>query len=435
MFGGVGDGVGAGRKTQKQMKEERCKGKMARPRKPKGWQPPTEIRPSAVVGMTTRARRTLEFQLQEKVDADAKIWETLQSYEAEVSKQTEDSIRTMNLEFDEHVFEEPDWTATTPLGVRRFEGRAVHGSVREVAREEIPGPGNWNVQHAGWAVLIPNRFLSEYSFHTGQTPSWTQGDVVAEYEDAVTARKMVICDVGGFREPLHFPACDVRMALGPGVRAQGSKGGMGYGWSKRKKNLGAGAIFARHQGQGSGGGNGSGVQGGTEGAGENGTVPGRFGSRPIREYSEPSYVEGADGTQDSTAQTVFPQVSTTLPEYMEQDVGGVMGDDGAAALPCEAEISSGEEWIPEHEDVLSSSEGELDREEHCYDLVSPRSHCPLDIDGLCHSLHSFRPPHLDMGQLHAFYRVESWHADTVSLLGSRDNFCGPTPGYRYASNS
>lgn len=257
----------AGRRKKRLTKEEKGKGKAGKPRKPNNWKPPTIIRPNPGVGVTTRARRTLDFKLQEKEDADADIWDVLQCYQAPESQQTCDSMGTMNMDFSEHVYEEPVWTATTPLtGSRGVGEETIRGG--NPRGDVASGYGEWDLQHAGWAVLIRNRFLSEYSFHTGETPSWTMGDVVAEYEDVETKKLMVVCELGGFRDLLHFPATDVRMATGKGVRAQGSEGGHGYGWSKRRLGMGAAAYqVTGHVGQGSGAVAGNAVGGDIEGVG------------------------------------------------------------------------------------------------------------------------------------------------------------------------
>lgn len=107
------------------------------------------------------------------------------------------------------------------------------------------------------------------------------------------------------------------------------------------------------------------------------------------------------------------------------------GEEGEEALPCELGDSSGEEWIPEFGDVLSGS----DCEEDFGDLAPRRPPILGDFHDWCHSASAFRTTHLDAAQLQAMYRVESWHADSVSLLGSRDNFCGPTPGLRHPPDS
>ena len=92
----------------------------------------------------------------------------------------------------------------------------------------------WSSMRAGWAVLVPNRFLSESSFHTGDTPTWTQGDVIGEGVHAATGKRMVLCDLGGYDRECHLNEEDCRVADGPQVRAYGSEGGHGYGWWKRQ---------------------------------------------------------------------------------------------------------------------------------------------------------------------------------------------------------
>lgn len=138
---------------------------------------------------------------------------------------------TMNMEFEEHDYGEPVWTATTPLTCSRgVEGGGPHkDNPREDFDDVEPSHGNWDVQHAGWMVLIPNRFLSKYSFHTGETSSWTLGDVVADHEDVQTKKTMVVCELGGFKDLMHFPTTDVCMATEKDVRAHMSEGGHGYG--------------------------------------------------------------------------------------------------------------------------------------------------------------------------------------------------------------
>ena len=138
---------------------------------------------------------------------------------------------------------------------------------------------DWSVSRAGWAVLVPNRFLSESSFHTGYTPSWTQGDVIGEGVNLGTGRKMILVDLGGCDKERHMEKKDVRVARGSEKRAIGSEGGHGYGWKHQQHCLGSNAVVA-----------------------------------PLGDGN--MNVEEPDGTQDSTARTTFPKVSSSLPEYM-----------------------------------------------------------------------------------------------------------------------
>ena len=95
----------------------------------------------------------------------------------------------------------------------------------------------WSSRRTRWAVLASNRFLSEASFHTGDTPSWTQGDVIGEGVHAATGERMVLCNLGGYDTECHLNIENVRVADGPTVRAYGSEGGHRYGWWKRKPNF------------------------------------------------------------------------------------------------------------------------------------------------------------------------------------------------------
>ena len=287
--------VGAGQRNKKYTKEEKGKSKLP-PRKPQAWKPPTDIRPRPAVRVTTRARRVLAYHMKEVANADAAIWDVLQACEAPESCDIGDSIAIRNLEFKEHVFEEPEWNATIP---RPRAGASEGGP--ESAAVEVKGSlaadgSTWNVGRAGWAVLILNRFLSEYSFHTCQTSSWTQGDVVVEYVHVVTAKEMVVCELRGFVSHLHFPASDVRMALGPNIRAMSSEGAHRYLWAKRRQ-----CISAKRGPQGVWAGRGSAVPTPTTVVGENAPSRGVFGQRTVEEYREPSEEDEApNGTQDST---------------------------------------------------------------------------------------------------------------------------------------
>jgi hypothetical protein len=89
--------------------------------------------------------------------------------------------------------------------------------------------GGWYVAKAGWVVKVPNRFLSEYSFHTGDTPSWTLGDIIGEYTSGATKKAMMVVDLGRYNTAKHMEAKDVRMAIGPNEQAMGSERNHGYG--------------------------------------------------------------------------------------------------------------------------------------------------------------------------------------------------------------
>ena len=135
---------------------------------------------------------------------------------------------------------------------------------------------DWSVARAGWAVLVPNRFLSASSFHTGYTPSWTHGDVIGEGVNLGSGRKMIIVNLGRCAKELHMEENDVRVARGPQETAIGSEGGHGYGWDHVQHCQGSNAVVA-----------------------------------PLADAH--MNVEEPGGTQDSTARTAFPRVSSCLP--------------------------------------------------------------------------------------------------------------------------
>ena len=68
---------------------------------------------------------------------------------------------------------------------------------------------------------------------------------------------------------------------------------------------------------------------------------------------------------------------------------------------AEAAESSGEEWLPNFEDVVDSSD------EEGGDFVAPRRPVTQDFENWCQSTSSFKPMRLDMEQLQGFYRPKS----------------------------
>ena len=89
-------------RAKKLTKQEKGKSLLP-PRKPTNWEPPNLPRPSAAVGVTTRARRALDYQWHEEADADEAIWDVLQEFHAPESQSTCESMGTGNLEFKERI--------------------------------------------------------------------------------------------------------------------------------------------------------------------------------------------------------------------------------------------------------------------------------------------------------------------------------------------
>ena len=381
--------------------------------------------------------------------ADFGGYEGLDDFVAPESQHSVGSMDTVNINLWDSVFRDDAWRTATPISKHTGFG-ATHpgGSLgRPILLEVGIMPDHfvgtyvqWSCRRAGWAVLVPNRFLSEASFHTGDTPSWTQGDVIGEGVHAATGVRMVLCDLGGYDNECHLIEDDVRVADGPLVRAYGSEGGHGYGWWKRQHyfsptpdsggvlggvdaTLNASVDLA---GASSGVGSGTGP-GTTEHVAENinlSGIPGHRGCYPIDDYDAPSETEGVDGTQDSTTRDTFPQVSLGLPEYLLSCNAPVTPAGGMDMGMVETD-SSGEEWLPEFCDTIESSDSEFD-----VDNLDDSEPPAPGLEQWCMSPDSFTPVPMDTAQLADYYRKGSWNSASVDFVRSRDNFTGPMPGLK-----
>jgi len=263
--------------------------------------------------------------------ADIGGYQGLDDFVPTESHHSDGNLDTHNVNLWESVFRDDAWRTSAAISKHTGFGATHPGGSLE--RPVMPGVGimpvrfqgtyeQWSLVRAGWAVLVPNRFLSESSFHTGDTPSWTQGDVIGEAVHLATGKRMVLCDLGGYDRECHLNEEDCRVADGPEVRAYGSEGGHGYGWWKRQHCFSpvpdSGGVVGRavpelcesgnlgEATKGAGSGNGPGL---TEHVAENidsTVILGQPGGHPIADYDAPSDTEGVDGTQDSTARDTFP---------------------------------------------------------------------------------------------------------------------------------
>jgi hypothetical protein len=429
----------------------------SKPRRPRAWVPPTVL-PNLTEGVHTKglAAQVLDYEQQRRNDdticdvlADFGGYDALEDLVSPEEQRSVGSMDTCNINLWDSVFRDDAWRTSAPILKRTGFGATHPGGSLErpvlievgIMPDRFQGTYvHWSCKRAGWAVLVPNRFLSEASFHTGDTPSWTQGDVIGEGVHASTGKRMVLCNLGGYDTECHLNEDVVRVADGPHVRAYGSEGGHGYGWWKRQHCFSplpdSGGVFggvvadlsgsanlagaASRQGSGNGPGLTEHV---AENLGVNG-IPLEPGCYPINDYETPSETVGVDGTQDSTARDTFPQVSRSLPDYMncsfesmEPSIGldmGVMSTD-----------SSGEEWLPEFCDTLESSDSDFEVD----NLDASEPPAP-GLERWCMSPESFTPVPMDTAQLAEYYRKESWNSTRVDFVRSRDNFTGPTPGLK-----
>jgi len=381
--------------------------------------------------------------------ADIGGYEGLDDFVATESQLSDGSMDTRNVNLWDSVFRDDAWRTSAPISKHTGFGATHPGGSLErpmvlevgIMPDRFQGTYvQWSSMRASWAMLVPNRFLTESSFHTGDTPTWTQGDVIGEGVHAATGKRMVLCNLGGYDRECHLNEEDCRVADGPQVRAYGSEGGHGYGWWKRQHcfntlpgsqgvvggavggmcgsgNLGENASVV-------GSGNGPGL---TEHVSENiyvSGMPGHPVGHPIADYDAPSETEGVDGTQDSTARDTFPQVRFGLPDYMHCSNASVPSND-VDEVGIMSGDSSGEEWLPEWHDTIESSDSDFD-----VDNLDESDPLGTGLEGWCMRPESFTPVPMDSEQLANYYRKESWNSASVDFVRSRDNFTGPLPGLK-----
>ena len=295
MLAGNVTGIGRrGRLTE----EQKGKAKTSKPRRPHLWAPDVNM-PNQPTGVLTRARRSLAHEYTKQRHNDAVIEETIADLsegrgDAVVDLNVPDShptlgsMHTLNVNLCDSVFKGDGWRTHAPI-LQAHVNEATHPGATPpaaAARPMLEMPTHlqglytdWSVGRAGWAVIVPNRFLTEASFHTGYTPSWTQGEVIGEGVNLGTGQKMILVDLGWCDMERFMEEKEVRVARGPNVDAIGSEGVSVYGWKPQLLSLGSNAAVA-----------------------------------PLGD--ENMNGEEPVATQDSTARTTFPKVSSSLPQYM-----------------------------------------------------------------------------------------------------------------------
>ena len=254
--------------------------------------------PKQMTGVLTRARASIAHEYtQQRLNDDA-IKDAIGNLPGDMGDEDADqtapkpqhtlgSMDTINVNLWDSVFRGDGWRIERPqvqaLGVvATCPGVTIPGAAPRPTWEMPPHLeglySGWSVARAGWAVLVPNRFLSESSFHTGYTPSWTHGAVIGEGVHSETGRNMVLVDLGWCDLERLMEEKHVRVARGPGERAIGSEDGHGHGWKTQEHCLGSTAAVE---------------------------APGD---------GEPKSEE-VDATQNSTARTTFPKVRASLAEH------------------------------------------------------------------------------------------------------------------------
>ena len=176
---------------------------------------PVIVQPNLTDGAHTRAlaAHVAEFEQQMMNDdtikdvlADIGGYQNLEDFVPTESQHSDGSMDARNINLWDSVFRDDAWRTSAPISKHAGFGATHPGGslerpvILEVGIMPVRFQGTyeqWSSMRAGWAVLVPNRFLSESSFHTGDTPSWTQGDVIGEGVHLATGKRMVLCNLGG----------------------------------------------------------------------------------------------------------------------------------------------------------------------------------------------------------------------------------------------
>ena len=220
------------RRRKRWTRKEKGKKHCVRPTKPVKWVP-TVVEPNLTGGVRTRSVAAAVAQYNQQLLNDDNIcnvladfggYESLEDMVAPESLHSVGSMETCNINLWDSVFRDDAWRTSEPI-VKHAGFGVTHpgGALERPVLVQLGGMPDrftetyldWSCRRGGWAVLVPNRFLSEASFHTGDTPSWTQGDVIGEGVHAATGRKMVVCDLGGYNSECHLLEENVRVADGP----------------------------------------------------------------------------------------------------------------------------------------------------------------------------------------------------------------------------
>jgi hypothetical protein len=132
------------------------------------------------------------------------------------------------------------------------------------------------------------------------------------------------------------------------------------------------------------------------------------------------------GIQDSTIKTPFPKVQVSLPPYL------VACSDYDSSSSSETG-SSGSEWLGplERDDDLSNREGSSDDSADFVDLEEDAFCDKIDnqtVNEWCHDGSLYEAQKLSTERFEEYYRDTEWSSKHVRLLGSRERFCGDTPG-------
>jgi hypothetical protein len=279
-------------------------------------------------------------------------------------------------------------------------------------------------------VLVSAEYIRAVSYHTGQRFASTFGSIVREYWDSITGEHWIVCDLGTEETNVRVPATACRFP----VRDAPSVGGtFNSSEGAPLKEVPIHGHFTEDN-----------IEdwweagGDTELVGVETLVPRDVGGiqvdgpwmRQVQDFQEEFEDTQATrtlGSQDSNMRTPFPKVRSTLPEYLHTD----SSDSDSTYSDCG---SSGSDWLGllDAKDFVDVDElqGDFDGE---FDEESVPEDWDDTVEDWCVEGRFFEREYRarKFSTKEAFlqyYAEREWCSDHVRLLGSRDTFCGPTPG-------
>ena len=169
--------------------------------------------------------------------------------------------------------------------------------------------------------------------------------------------------------------------------------------------------------------------------------------RRIQGYSE-DYP--ATGTNDSTAHKPFPKVTISFPSYLlfDNNVNEAIDSSGDEWIGGEEDWATYDECIEDVEDPetvvnlnglddqcnIPSEPAEpigpdVDETDDCTAHRNSPGFDDEDYEEWSQSSDSFKAMPLEDEQFAKYYHQSNWTSEHITLLGERNNFTGPRPGY------
>ena len=356
-----------------------------------------------------------------------------------------------------HAIDIGRWYTVSPPRSSARDGMPHH--------DAIPLIGSYSEAKMGHQVLTSQEHIGDQSLDTTRTYALLYGTVLAEYIDGRTNTPMFLVDYGHpwlwYR--ITQSLCDLRP-----LEAQGSAEMVDGPVPEAMPWRGRRELDFGDAGQGAD----NVVDGGSDAA-EQSTVflgadtpvrheTGRhvhqfplplpaWGEWPLVERQIQGYSDDspATATDDSTAQKPFPKVTISFPSYLlfESVVTDAMDSSGDEWIGGEEDWATYDEVSEEDKDheVVVNLNGEDGSRSSQSEPVEPFrdgvatadvciNHGDVDEDDpgyeeWSQSSKSFKANPLEDAEFERYYHESNWTSDHITLLGDRNNFSGPHPGY------